>query len=86
MLTIKDISASQDLDRTAMSDVRGGGDVYSTNLQSNQGAAVGGLVGIVDNDNVLFSQNNAIDNKFKLEQTDITNVAAGLGNIAGVHA
>jgi|AP12_2_1047962.scaffolds.fasta_scaffold99658_1 hypothetical protein len=84
MLNIKDLSATQELDSKAMTAVRGGGDVYSSIEQKNIGKADSGFVSVVEGTNNLLSENNAIDTTFKLSKTDITNVAAGQHNKAGV--
>ena len=80
MLTIKDLSASLELDRKAMTEVRGGGDVFSTNVQGSSQSAVGGLVAVNDSTQNLFSANSAVD------YTDIqkTLVAIGQNNGLGI--
>lgn len=82
MLTIKDISASKELDSKAMTEVRGGdAAVLSTNYQSLNQLNVGpSLVNVNSANQGLFSSNNAIDNDVEIEK--ITNVAAGFGNFA----
>ena len=64
MLTIKDLSASKELDREAMSELRGGGDVFSTNSQVSGQAGNAGLVVVNENRQDLFSVNEAIDLKY----------------------
>ena len=61
MLTIKDLSASKELDVKAMSEVRGGGDVFSTNGQGSSQSAVAGLVAVNDSTQNLLSSNTAFD-------------------------
>ena len=80
MLTIKDLSASLELDRKAMTEVRGGGDVFSTNVQGSSQSAVGGLVAVNESTQNLFSANSAVD------YTDIqkTLVAIGQNNGLGI--
>ena len=77
MLTIKDLSASKELDRTAMTEVRGGdANIISTNVQGSAQNAVGGLVGInqsAQSQNVL---NTAVDYK----DLDVLKFAIGAGN------
>ena len=85
MLTIKDLSAQKELDRKAMTAVRGGGDVHSTNVQSSSQSALGGLVGVNDSTQNMFAQNNAVDRRYvdvRKFDLDITKVAAGVGNVA----
>ncbi len=64
MLTIKDLSASKELDREAMSELRGGGDVFSVNDQTSFQAGDAGLVVVNENRQDLFSVNSAIDEKY----------------------
>ena len=64
MLTIKDLSASKELDREAMSELRGGGDVFSVNDQTSFQAGNAGLVVVNENHQDLFSVNSAIDEKY----------------------
>ncbi len=68
MLTIKDLSASKELDREAMSELRGGGDVFSTNSQTSFQTGDAGLVVVNENRQDLFSVNEAIDLKY-IEKT-----------------
>ena len=68
MMTIKDLSTSKELDRKAMTEVRGGGDVFSTNAQGSTQSAVGGLVAVNESTQNLFSENSAFDSKY-IEKT-----------------
>ena len=78
MLTIKDLSASKELDHTAMTDVRGGdANIISTNVQSSAQNAVGGLVGINQSAQSQNVFNSAVDYK----DLDILKFAIGAGNI-----
>ena len=61
MLTIKDLSASKELDVKAMSEVRGGGDVFSTNGQGSSQSAAAGLVAVNESTQNLLSSNTAFD-------------------------
>ena len=80
MLTIKDISASKELDRAAMTEVRGGdATILSTNAQSNAQFGAGGLVNVNDSTQNLLSSNYADDSDFRY--TEIQKVAAGFGNL-----
>ena len=47
MLTLKDLSASKELDRKALAEVRGGS-IFNTTVQGATSTGVGGLVGISD--------------------------------------
>ena len=77
MLTIKDISASKDLDRTAMSDVRGGdANIISTNVQGSAQNAVGGLVGV----NQSFQSQNVLNTAVDYKDLDVLKFAIGAGN------
>jgi hypothetical protein len=78
MLTIKDLSASLELDRKAMTEVRGGGDVFSTNVQGSSQSAVGGLVAVNDSTQNLFSANSAVD------YTDIQKTLVAIGQNNGL--
>ncbi len=78
MLTIKDLSASKELDHTAMTDVRGGAaTIVSTNVQSSAQNAVGGLVGINQSAQSQNVFNSAVDYK----DLDILKFAIGAGNV-----
>ncbi len=78
MLTIKDLSASKELDHTAMTDVRGGAaTIVSTNVQSSTQNAVGGLVGINQSAQSQNVFNSAVDYK----DLDILKFAIGAGNV-----
>ena len=73
MLTIKDLSASKELDVKAMSEVRGGGDVYSTNVQGSTQSAAAGLVAVNESTQNLLSSNTAVD------ITEVQNTLVGIG-------
>jgi hypothetical protein len=73
MLTIKDLSASKELDVKAMSEVRGGGDVYSANGQSSVQSAAAGLVAVNEGTQNLLSSNTAVD------ITEVQNTLVGIG-------
>ena len=64
MLTIKDLSESKELDREAMTEVRGAGDVFSANSQTSAQAGTAGLVVVNESNQNLFSVNEAIDVKW----------------------
>ncbi len=76
MLTIKDLSASKELDHTAMTDVRGGATIVSTNVQGSAQNAVGGLVGI----NESFQSQNVFNSAVDYKDLDILKFAIGAGN------
>ena len=78
MLTIKDLSASKELDVKAMSEVRGGGDVFSTNVQGSSQSAVAGLVAVNESTQNLLSSNTAFD------YTDSQNTLVGIGANGGL--
>ena len=78
MMTIKDLSTSKELDRKAMTEVRGGGDVFSTNAQGSSQSAVGGLVAVNDSTQNLFSANSAVD------YTDIQKTLVAIGQNNGL--
>jgi hypothetical protein len=78
MLTIKDISASKELDVKAMSEVRGGGDVFSTNVQGSSQNASAGLVAVNESTQNLFSSNTAFDYK------DIQKTLVAIGQNSGL--
>ena len=78
MLTIKDLSASKELDVKAMSEVRGGGDVYSANSQSSSQSAVAGLVAVNESTQNLLSSNTAFD------YTEVQNTLVGIGSNGGL--
>ncbi len=78
MLTIKDLSASKELDVKAMSEVRGGGDVFSTNLQGSSQSAAAGLVAVNESTQNLLSSNTAFD------YTDAQNTLVGIGQNVGL--
>jgi hypothetical protein len=78
MLTIKDLSASKELDHAAMTDVRGGdANIISTNVQSSAQNALGGLVGINESAQSQNVFNSAVDYK----DLDILKFAIGSGNV-----
>jgi hypothetical protein len=77
MLTIKDLSASKELDRTAMTEVRGGdANVISTNLQGSTQNAVGGLVGV----NESFQSQSVFNSAVDYQDLDVLKFAIGAGN------
>ena len=78
MLTIKDLSASKELDVKAMSEVRGGGDVFSTNAQSSFQGSAAGLVAVNDSTQNLLSSNTAFD------YTSVQNTLVGIGQNVGL--
>ena len=78
MLTIKDLSASKELDVKAMSEVRGGGDVFSANGQSSLQGSAAGLVAVNDSTQNLLSSNTAFD------YTDVQNTLVGIGANGGL--
>lgn len=78
MLTIKDLSASKELDSKAMTEVRGGGDVFSTNVQGSSQNAAAGLVAVNDSTQNLFSQNTAFD------YTDVQKTLVAIGQNSGL--
>jgi hypothetical protein len=78
MMTIKDLSASKELDRKAMTEVRGGNaNVFSANAQGSFQGAVGGLVGVNENTQTLHSFNSAVD----YTDLDVLKFAIGAGNV-----
>ena len=56
MLTLKDLSASKEMDRKALAEVRGGS-IYNSTVQGASSTGVGGLVGISDVDQYQFVSN-----------------------------
>ena len=78
MLTIKDLSASKELDVKAMSEVRGGGDVHSTNVQASSQSAAAGLVAVNESTQNLLSSNSAFD------YTSVQNTLVGIGANGGL--
>jgi hypothetical protein len=80
MLTIKDLSASRELDREARSEILGGGDVYSANTQLSAQNGVAGLVAVNESTQNLFAVNEAID------WTDTQEVFVGIGQFGGAFA
>ena len=78
MLTIKDLSASKELDVKAMSEVRGGGDVFSANGQSSFQGSSAGLVAVNESTQNLLSSNTAFD------YTEAQNTLVGIGQNVGL--
>jgi hypothetical protein len=78
MLTIKDLSTSKELDVKAMSEVRGGGNVYSTNVQGSTQSAAAGLVAVNESAQNLLSSNTALD------YTEVQNTLVGIGANGGL--
>ena len=78
MLTIKDLSASKELDVKAMSEVRGGGDVFSANSQGSFQGSAAGLVAVNESTQNLLSSNTAFD------YTDVQNTLVGIGANGGL--
>ena len=77
MLTIKDLSASKELDRTAMTEVRGGdANIISTNLQGSSQNAAGGLVAV----NQGFQSQNVFNSAVDYKDLDVLKFAIGAGN------
>ena len=77
MLTIKDLSASKELDRTAMTEVRGGdANIISTNGQASAQNALGGLVAVNESAQSQNVFNSAVDYK----DLDVLKFAIGAGN------
>ena len=77
MLTIKDLSSSKELDRTAMTEVRGGdANIISTNRQGSSQNAAGGLVGI----NQGFQSQNVFNSAVDYKDLDVLKFAIGAGN------
>jgi hypothetical protein len=62
MLTLKDLSASKELDRKALTEVRGGS-VFNTALQSGGSSAVAGGVAVATNNQTqnIFNFDNDFD-------------------------
>jgi hypothetical protein len=77
MLTIKDLSSSKELDRAAMTDVRGGdANIISTNGQASAQNALGGLVAVNESAQSQNVFNSAVDYK----DLDVLKFAIGAGN------
>ena len=77
MLTIKDLSASKELDRTAMTEVRGGdANIISTNVQGSAQNAFDGLVAVNESAQSQNVFNSAVDYK----DLDVLKFAIGAGN------
>ena len=66
MLTLKDLPADKELDRKAMTEVRGGG-VNSTNVQNGVASGVGGFLGYGEVTQNLLSHNSDDDIKLSHE-------------------
>ena len=62
MLTLKDLSASKELDRKALTEVRGGS-VFNTALQSGGSSALAGGVAVATNNQTqnIFNSDNDFD-------------------------
>ena len=73
MLTIKDLSASQELDREAMTEVRGGS-IFNQNAQLASSTGMGGLVGISEVSQLQSVYNN--DSDFYLSEDYAFNIAS----------
>ena len=80
MLTIKDLSASHQLDREARSEILGGGNVFSSNSQTSLQNANAGLVAINESAQSLFATNNAVDWAYQED------VFVGIGPFGGAFA
>ena len=77
MLTIKDLSATQELDHSAMSDVRGGSaNVFSGNGQLSSQNAYAGLVAVNEGNQSQNVFNSAVD----YTDLDVLKFAIGGGN------
>ena len=73
MLTLKDLSASKELDRKALIEVRGGS-IYNTTVQGASSVGSGGLVGISDVDQYQFVSN--FDSDYSHSQDYAFNIAS----------
>jgi len=73
MLNIENLSASKELDRKALSDVRGGS-VYNYSGQGAASSGVGGLVGISEVSQGQFVYNS--DNDLSLSEGYALNIAS----------
>ena len=69
-LMIKDLTESKELDREAMSEVHGGGDITSNMYQNSAASSTAGLVAITDTKQSQFALNQAIDQEW-LEKTQV---------------
>jgi hypothetical protein len=76
MLTLKDLSASKELDRKALTEVRGGS-VYNTSVQTASSSAAGGLVGVSDVKQGQFVFNS--DNDVYLSEDYAFNIGSPFG-------
>ena len=76
MLTLKDLSADKELDRKALSEVRGGS-VYNYNAQGASSTAFGGLVGVSE-----VTQGQSVfntDNDFHMSEGYAFNIGSPFG-------
>ena len=76
MLTLKDLSANKELDRKALTEIRGGS-VYNTAVQGASSTGVGGLVGISEVSQCQFITN--LDNDFSYSEDYAFNIASPAG-------
>jgi hypothetical protein len=76
MLTLKDLSADKELDRKALTEVRGGS-VYNTSIQGASSSATGGLVGYSSVSQGQFIYNS--DNDISLSQEYAFNIGSPFG-------
>jgi hypothetical protein len=76
MLTLKDLSASKELDRNALAEVRGGS-IYNTTVQGATSSGIGGLVGISDVDQLQSVAN--YDSDYHLSEDYAFNIASPFG-------
>ena len=76
MLTLKDLSADKELDRKALSEVRGGS-VYNYNAQGAASFGAGGLVGVSE-----VTQGQSVfntDNDFHMSEGYAFNIGSPFG-------
>jgi hypothetical protein len=77
MLTIKDISASKELDRAAMTEVRGGDANQIVGISQGQVQNVaGGFLAVAEGNQSLYSSATNIEHK----DLDVLQLALGTGN------
>jgi len=76
MLTLKDLSASKEMDRNALTEVRGGS-IYNNTAQVATSTGAGGLVGISDVDQLQSVVNS--DSDFRLSEDYAFNIASPFG-------
>ena len=76
MLTLKDLSASKELDRKALAEVRGGS-IYNTTVQGASSTGAGGLVGISDVDQYQLVSN--YDSDYHHSEDYAFNIASPFG-------